>query len=132
MSRMVLRPPHRPLIPDYGHLVGHYPLRNRLRESQYRIVHRQALLTVATTVMCTPEPTTAEPTATPHRKKQANLYLQRRELDQDFAGGSVSFCSVHLNCLLWIRLNEFGLSLFGSEEIRRRTDNTVESESVPE
>ena len=30
---------------------------------------------------CTPEPITTEPTATPHLKKQADLYLQRRELD---------------------------------------------------
>ena len=35
--------------------------------------------------------------ATPHLKKQGDLYLQRRELDQDFADSSVPFCSVHLN-----------------------------------
>ena len=29
-----------------------------------------------------------------------------------------------------MRLNKSGLSLFGSEEIRRRVDNKVESESV--
>ena len=68
-------------------------------------VHLQiplALLTIATTVTCALQPITAEPTATPHLKKQVDLYLQRRELDQDFAGGSVPFCSVHLNWLLWI------------------------------
>ena len=41
----------------------------------------------ATTVTCAPEPITAEPTTTPHLKKQADLYLQRSELDRDFAGG---------------------------------------------
>ena len=58
---------------------------------------QRALSTGATTVTCAPEPITAEPTATPHLKKQADLYLQLRELDRDFAGGSVPFCSVHLN-----------------------------------
>ena len=48
----------------------------------------------ATTVTCAPKPITAEPTATPHLKKQAELYLQLHELDRDFAGGSVPFCSV--------------------------------------
>ena len=38
----------------------------------------------------------------PHLKKQADLYLQQHELDWDFAGGSVPFCSVHLHWLLWI------------------------------
>ena len=33
---------------------------------------------------------------TPHLKKQADLYLQRHELDRDFAGGSVSFCASKL------------------------------------
>ena len=56
-----------------------------------------ALLTVATTVTCTPEPITEESTATPHLKKQADLFLQLRELDRDFTGGSVPFCSLHLN-----------------------------------
>ena len=28
--RTVFGPPGRPLIPDYGHLVGHYPLHNDL------------------------------------------------------------------------------------------------------
>ena len=41
----------------------------------------QALSTGATTVTCAPEPITAEPTATPHLKKQAELYLQWCELD---------------------------------------------------
>ena len=66
------------------------------------LTNSRALSTRATTVTCAPEPITAEPTATPHLKKQADLYLQRRELDRDFAGGSVPFCSVHLNWLLWI------------------------------
>ena len=56
-----------------------------------------ALLTIANTVMCALEPITAEPTTTPHLKKQVDLHLQRRELDRDFASGSVPFCSVHLN-----------------------------------
>ena len=55
-----------------------------------------ALLTVATTVTCAPEPITAEPTATPYRKKQADLYLQRRELGRDFVVGSVPFCASKL------------------------------------
>ena len=60
------------------------------------------LSTGATTVTCAPEPITAELTSTTYLKKQADLYLQRCELDRDFAGGSVPFCSVHLNWLLWI------------------------------
>ena len=56
----------------------------------------RALSTGATIVTCAPEPITAEPTATPHLKKQADLYLQQRELDRDFAGGSVLFCSFKL------------------------------------
>ena len=47
----------------------------------------QVLSTGATTVTCAPEPITAEPTAIPHLKKQADFYLQRCELDRDFAGG---------------------------------------------
>ena len=47
----------------------------------------QALSTRATTVTCAPEPITAEPTATPHLKKQADFYLRQRELDRDFARG---------------------------------------------
>ena len=35
--------------------------------------------------------------ATTYLTKQADLYLQQRELDRDFAGSSVPFCSVHLN-----------------------------------
>ena len=57
----------------------------------------QAFTTGATTVTCTPEPITAEPTVTPHLKKQADLYLQWRQLDRDSAGSSVLFHSVHLN-----------------------------------
>ena len=49
-----------------------------------------------------PKQITEEPTVTPHLKKQADLYLQRCELDRDFAGGSVPFCSLHLNWLLCI------------------------------
>ena len=56
-----------------------------------------ALLTIATTVTCTLESITAEPSATPHLKKQVDLYLQRCKLDRDFASGSVPFCSVHVN-----------------------------------
>ena len=32
----------------------------------------------------------------PHLKKQADFYLQRCELDRDFAGGSVPFCASKL------------------------------------
>ena len=50
-----------------------------------------ALLTVAT--MCAPEPITAELTFTTYLKKQADSYLQWRELDRDFASVSVPFCA---------------------------------------
>ena len=60
-------------------------------------------------------------------RQQADFYLQRRELDRDFAGGLFPVCSDSDGL---IRLNESGLSLFWSEEIRRRQDNKVESESV--
>ena len=50
----------------------------------------------ATIVTCAPEPITTELTSTTYLKKQADLYLQRRELDQDFAGGSVPFCASKL------------------------------------
>ena len=56
----------------------------------------QALSTGATTVTCAPEPITAELTSTTYLKKQADLYLQRRELDRDFASGSVPFCASKL------------------------------------
>ena len=52
--------------------------------------------TIATIVTCTPEPITAELTSTTYLKKQADLYLQRRELDRDFAGISVPFCASKL------------------------------------
>ena len=92
--------------------------------------------TGATTVTCAPEPitahrshlrtratpTTAELKPTTYLKKQADLYLQQRELEWDFAGSSVPFCTVHLNWLLWINETK---RLFGSEEIWRRTDNIV-------
>ena len=55
---------------------------------------RRALSTGATTVTCAPEPITAELKPTTQLKKEADLYLQRRELDRDFAGSSVPFCSV--------------------------------------
>ena len=55
-----------------------------------------ALSTTATIVTCAPEPITAELTSTTYLKKQADLYLQRRELDRDFAGGSVPFCASKL------------------------------------
>ena len=45
---------------------------------QSREHQSQSLHTIAT---CAPEPITAEPTATPHLKKQAELYLQWCELD---------------------------------------------------
>ena len=52
-----------------------------------------ALSTVATIVTCAPEPITAGLTPTTHLKKQADLYLQWRGLDRDFAGGTVPFCA---------------------------------------
>ena len=55
-----------------------------------------ALSSIATIVTCAPEPITAEPDSTTHLKKQADLYLQQRELDRDFAGGSVPFCASKL------------------------------------
>ena len=55
-----------------------------------------ALSTTATIATCAPEPITAELTSTTYPKKQADLYLQQRELDQDFAGGSVLFCASKL------------------------------------
>ena len=55
-----------------------------------------ALSTGATTVTCAPEPITAELKPTTYLKKQADLYLQRRELDRDFAGSSVPFCASKL------------------------------------
>ena len=55
-----------------------------------------ALSTVATIVTCAPEPITAELTSTTHLKKHADLYLQQRELDRDFGGGSVPFCASKL------------------------------------
>ena len=57
------------------------------------IVHR------ATTVTCAPEPITAEPTATPHLKKQAELYLHAA------AGAGPRFCR-------W-----FGTVLFGASKL---------------
>ena len=57
----------------------------------------RALSTGATTVTCAAEPITAELKPTTYLKKQADLYLQRRELDRDFVDGLVLFCSVHLN-----------------------------------
>ena len=62
----------------------------------------RALSTRTITVTCAPEPITAELTSTIYLKKRADLYLQRCELDRDFAGSSVPFSSVHLNWLLWI------------------------------
>ena len=83
-----------------------------------------ALSTGATTVTCALEPITAELTSTTYLKKQADLYLQRCELDQDFAGGSVPFCSVHLNWLLWInetkRVRAESVPVWGDPETRRR------------
>ena len=55
-----------------------------------------ALSTIATIGTCTPEPITAELTSTTHIKKQADLYLQWREMDRDFASGLVPFCASKL------------------------------------
>ena len=55
-----------------------------------------ALSTIATIVTFAPEPITAELKPTTYLKKQVDLYLERRELDRDFAGGSVSFCASKL------------------------------------
>ena len=55
-----------------------------------------ALSTIATIVTCAPEPITAELTSTTYLKKQADLDLQQRELDRDFAAGSVPFCASKL------------------------------------
>ena len=81
-----------------------------------------ALSTIATIVTCAPEPITAELTSTTYLKKQADLYLQRCELDRDFAGGSVPFCSVHLNWLLWInetkRVRTESVPVWGDPETR--------------
>ena len=66
------------------------------------IVHRSHLSHVTVVVPVdnahAPEPIAAElnkPMTYP--KKQTDLYLQRCELDRDFASGSVPFRSVHLN-----------------------------------
>ena len=88
-----------------------------------------ALSTIATIVTCAPEPITTEPTPTRHLKKQADLYLQRCELDWNFAGGLVPFCACKLIVVDILRLNDSGPSLFPSEEIRIREDNKLESES---
>ena len=56
-----------------------------------------ALSTITTIVMCVPELITAELTSTTYLRKQADLYLQRLELDRDFAGGSVLFCASELS-----------------------------------
>ena len=55
-----------------------------------------ALSTRATTAPCAPEPITAELTSMAYLKKQVDLYLQRCELDRDFAGGPVLFCASKL------------------------------------
>ena len=55
-----------------------------------------ALLTVATIATCAPEPITTELTSMTCLKKQVDLYLQQRELERDFAGGSVPFCASKL------------------------------------
>ena len=62
----------------------------------------QALSTGATTVTCAQDPITAELTSTTYLKRKADLDLQQCELDRDLAAGSVPFCSVHRNWLLWI------------------------------
>ena len=57
-----------------------------------------ALLTVATTVTCAPEPITAElkPTTT------SRFIPAAARAGPGFCGGLVPFCSMHLNSLLWI------------------------------
>ena len=55
-----------------------------------------ALSTGATTVTCAPAQITAELKPMTYLKKQADLDLQWRELDWDFAGGSVPFCASKL------------------------------------
>ena len=55
-----------------------------------------ALSTIATIATSAPEPITEELTSTTYLKKQADLYLQWRKLDRDFAGGSVPFCASKL------------------------------------
>ena len=57
---------------------------------QSRAHQSQSLHTIATGA---PEPIPAELTSMAYLKKQADLYLQRRELDPDFASGSVLFCA---------------------------------------
>ena len=49
------------------------------------------IATIATIATCTPEQITAELTSMTNFKKQVDLYLYRRKLDRDFAGGSVLF-----------------------------------------
>ena len=51
-------------------------------------------------------------------------------LSFEFAGGLVPFCASKLTVVDIMRLNKSGPSLFGSEEIRIREDNKLESESV--
>ena len=86
----------------------------------------QSLHTVAT---CASEPIIAELKPTTYIKKQADLYLQRHELDRDFACSSVPFCSVHLNWLLWInetkQVQTESVPVWGDPK-----DNKVESEAV--
>ena len=55
-----------------------------------------SLSTIFTIVTYTPEPITAELKPTSYLKKQADLNLQRCELDWDFAGSSVLFCASKL------------------------------------
>ena len=88
----------------------------------------RALSTGATTVTWAPEPITAKPDSTTHLKKQADLYLQWRELDRDFAGGSVAFCSVHLNWPLWI--NETKLVWTESVRVWRDTETRGQQSGI--
>ena len=57
------------------------PLQSRAHQSQ----------SLHTMAMCAPEPITAELKPMTYLKKQADLFLQRHELDRDFAIGSVPF-----------------------------------------
>ena len=54
-----------------------------------------SIVTIATIVTCPPEPITAELVPMTHLKKEADLYLQRCDLNRDFASSSVLFCAPH-------------------------------------
>ena len=97
-----------------------------------------ALLTVATTATYTPEPITSHRS---HVRTRANHCRAQTQDNSGFiptaARAGPGFCRrfgpvvcISTDCCGLVRLNESGLNLFWSEEIRGRTDNKVESESV--